>query len=107
MAQPRPVVDFKQVDDDLYFNPILGDFEFVPSDNQHILDILRSYPGYWKRVPGIGAGIGSLLKAKINVVTVENKTKTQLESDSYQVGRPVLSVDRNGRAIISPKAERL
>lgn len=107
MAQLNPVVDFKQVDDDLYFDPIIGDFVFVPSDNQHILDICAAYPGWWKNSPSTGAGIRTLLKAKFDINAVESAIKQQLEADGYQVGRPLVNITTNGKATITPNAQRI
>lgn len=108
MAQPKgPVMDFKQVNDDLYINPVTGDWEMVPSDNQHITDILRSAPGDWKNSLGTGANLDILLKGKVDVQKVEATAKSQLESDNYQVGRPQVINNPNGQTIIKPNAERL
>lgn len=101
------VKDFKQIDDDLYFDPIIGDFVFVDSDNQHILDICRSFPGWWKNAPAIGAGLPLLLKGKVNPAIVETQIKAQLESDGYQVSRPVVSINPNGAFKIIPNALRI
>ncbi len=108
MAQRKePVVDLKQVDDDIYFDSILGDFVFVESDNQHIMDILQSLPGYWKNAPTIGAGLQLLLKSKLNVGLVESTIKVHLEADGYQVERPLVTKNTNGDFTINPKAVRL
>lgn len=108
MALPKQlVVDFKQVNDDLYFDPIIGDFVLAPSDPQHVEDILRSAPGWWKNSPTTGANISVLLKGKIDIQKIENTIKTQLEADGYQVGRPSITKDANGKYIISPNAERI
>lgn len=108
MAQPKiPVVDFKQVDDDIFFNTITGDFELAVSDNQHVSDILKSFPGYWKSSLPTGAALQILLKGRGNPVAVENTIKTQLEADNYQVTRPSITVDANGKATIKPYAIRL
>lgn len=103
----NPVMDFKQVDDDLYIDPVLGDFVMVPSDNQHIKDILQSYPGWWKNAIQLGAGLPALLKGKINVALVESRVKSQLESDGYKVGRPKVTISPNGVTNIIPNAERI
>ena len=105
MAQSK-VKDFKQVDGDLYLNPVTGDFDLVESDNQHILDICESYPGWWKNALTIGAGVPSLLKSKVTTGSVENIIKAQLESDGYQVGRPVVRIETNGQLTIIPYAVR-
>lgn len=89
--------DFKEVDDDLYINPITGDFDFVPSDNNHIRDILASFPGWYKEFPQLGAGMPVLLKGKINLQKVEAVIKQQLEADGYQfLKRPIIN-QTNGR----------
>ena len=106
MAQLN-VQDFKQVEDDLYIDPVTGDFVFCDSDNQHILDICRSFPGWWKNAPYIGAGLPLLLKSKVNPQTVESAIKSQLESDGYQVGRPYVKINTNGSFKIIPNAKRL
>lgn len=100
------VQDFKQIDDDLYINPVTGDFDFVDSDNQHILDILQASPGWWKNAPTLGANLNQLLKSKVNTSTVEGIIKTQLESDMYQVSRPSVQVV-SGKATIIPNATRV
>ncbi len=108
MAQTsKTVFDFKQIDDDLYVDPVTGDFSMVPSDNQHILDILRSFPGWWKNAPSVGAGLPSLLKGKFNPATVESDIKQPLEADGYKVGRPMVTINANGQATIIPNAKRI
>ena len=100
------VYDLKQVSNDLYLNPITGDFELVPSDNQHILDICQSFPGWWKNALTVGAGLPNLLKSKVSTGSVENLIKAQLEADGYQVGRPVVTIESNGKLSITPNAIR-
>jgi len=100
------VVDFKQVDNDLYFDTVKGDFIFTPSDNQHILDICVSCPGWWKNAPQMGANLPQLLKSKLNVSLVENTLKAQLEADMFQVVRPVIIKNGNNYTI-NPNASRL
>lgn len=101
------VQDFLQVNDDIYIDPISGDFVMVDSDNQHILDICRSFPGWWKNSPSTGAGLPLLLKGKNNVATVETRLKSQLEADGYQPLRPSVEVDLNGNCKIIPQAIRI
>lgn len=103
----RTAQDFKQVDNDLYFSPVTGDFVIHPSDNQHIQDILASEPGWWKEFPSVGAMIRRLLKGKVNVQRVESTVKQQLEADGYQVFRPSISITANGFTEIRPNAKRV
>lgn len=100
--------DFKEDGtDDLAINANTGDFDFVPSDNQHIKDILASFPGWYKEFPLVGAGIPLLLKAKVNSQKVEALIKQQLESDGYKVARPVVTISTNGQVVIKPNAIRI
>jgi hypothetical protein len=100
------VKDFKQVDGDIYIDPISGDFVMVDSDNQHILDILESFPGWWKNSLPTGAGIPVLLKAKVTTALTESVIKQQLEADGYQVTRPYINIDSAGKFTIQPNAIR-
>lgn len=102
-----PVLDFKQVNNDIYMDPVTGDFVMVPSDSQHILDLLQSYPGWWKNAPSVGIGLSAKLKGKFNAATVEGFIKQGLEADGYQVGRPLVTINANGAATIKPNALRI
>lgn len=101
------VKDLKQVDDDIYIDPISGDWVMVDSDNQHILDISRSFPGWWKNSLTTGAQLPLLLKGKVNPGNVETQIKLQLEADGYQVSRPSVTITPNGQFKIIPNAIRI
>lgn len=100
------VKDFKLVDDDIYLNPITGDFELVDSDNQHVKDICNAYPGWYKGSPSTGAGLTSSLKGKVTVASVETIIKSQLEADGYQLNRPEVTINPDGSFRIKPNAVR-
>jgi hypothetical protein len=100
------VEDFKQNDDDIVIDSVTGDFLFVPSDNQHILDIFVSAPGWWKNSLSTGAKVNQLLKGKLNIPNLESVIKIQLEADGYQAGRPSIK-NVSGNFTIVPNAVRL
>jgi hypothetical protein len=99
--------DFKQVEDDMYINPTTGDFDFCPSDGQHVKDILFSQPGWYKEFPLLGCSIQTMLKGKINQQKVEALIKQQLEADGYSVRRPAITINTSGKFRIVPNAVRI
>jgi hypothetical protein len=70
---------------DLYINPNTGDFDFGPSDVQHLNDILLSAPGWWKRKPTLGVGIMSYLKSKVNPQKLVQSIRLNCQADGYAV----------------------
>jgi len=48
--------DFALTNNDLTITPA-GDFAIGESDNQHLYDIINSFPGWWKQFPQVGVGI--------------------------------------------------
>ena len=47
--------DFQLINNDLTI--VNGDFAIAESDNQHLYDIINSFPGWWKEFPQVGVGI--------------------------------------------------
>lgn len=107
MAKDNIAMDWREVEDDLYFNPITGDFDVSPSDNQHIEDLLNSPPGSYKDFPLATITLVPLLKGKLTAPKAESIMKQTLENDGYSVGRPQVSSDSVGNFIIKPNAKRL
>lgn len=108
MAQTKKVsLDFREVENDLYINPVTGDLEFEDADNQNIIDVLSAFPGHYKEFPAVGAGVSALLKGKVNFQKVEATTKEQLEADGYRALRPTFTITQAGQAIIKPNATRI
>ena len=98
--------DFKSDENgDLYINPITGDFEIGPSDEQHIQDIIESFAGHWKESPSVGVGIDLYLKGTGTLQAIEAAILLQLTKDGYQAA-PRASLDPDGKLIIVTNATR-
>lgn len=69
-----------------------GDFVVGPSDDQHIEDIIQSFPGEWKQFPIIGCAIIADIKTQHPQNTM-NKIKTQLQSGGYQLDRLSVTIE--------------
>lgn len=83
-------------DGDLMINPNTGDFQIGLSDDQHIQDIIESFPGWWKEFPSIGVGILQYLNSSGQEQQIERSIKLQLTADGYEVSRPDVSVTIDG-----------
>lgn len=88
-------------DGDLDF--INGDFAIGFSDNQHIQDILESFPGSWKEYPLVGVGLDFYLNSTGKEQTIKNEITRQLTSDGFSIDE--LEVEETGA--INVKATRL
>jgi hypothetical protein len=76
------------------------------SDEQHIVDTINSYPGWWKENPSDGVGIFSYLKSRGTEQFLAKSIKLQLQSDGYIVTNPVVLFGSDGRITINPNASR-
>lgn len=86
MAGVRYRSDFLLNDDgDLYFNPQTNDFDFGPSDRQHILDLLVWGPGWSKKYPNIGVLVMSYLKSKGAQQKLPQNIRLNLQADGYKI----------------------
>lgn len=70
-----------------------GDFKILPSDDQNIGDIVRSYPGEWKQFPEIGAGIGDYLNSSGKSQEAARKITVNLSADGFVVNRPKVIIN--------------
>jgi len=61
-----------------------GDLVLGASDEQHISDILVSYPGEWKQNPLCGVNIRRAINGSLNG-TIRRDVRLQLEADGYKV----------------------
>lgn len=69
------------IGDELLIN---DDLVLSPSDDQHISDILVSYPGEWKQSPLCGVYIRRSLNGSLDG-TIRRDVRLQLEADGYKV----------------------
>jgi hypothetical protein len=82
-----------------------GDFYIAESDQQHIIDTINAFPGWWKEYPADGVGLMSYSKAPTDLQELARSIKLNLQSDGYSVENP--KVDNvNGHLIIDPKATK-
>lgn len=107
MASDSIAMDYKMVDNDKYINPATGDFDIVPSDSQHIKDLLSHNQGEYKQFPLSTINLVNLLKGKINQQNIESEIKSILEADGYKSsGRPVVNTSPD-KIQITPNATRI
>lgn len=67
--------------DELILN---GDLVLGGSDDQHITDILASYPGEWKQSPLCGVNIRRAINGSMDG-RIRRDVRLQLEADGYKV----------------------
>jgi len=93
-----------QLDDtgDLLF--VNGDFAIGESDQQHVIDTINAYPGWWKEFPNDGVGIGDYSKSAGGAAKLARKIKVELQKDGYTVNNPVIEFGTDGKLNIYPNA---
>lgn len=79
-----------------------GDLLLAASDEEHIQDILISYPGEWKQFPFVGVNITRIIRGSIDG-TVRRDIRLNLTADGYRVGNIIfnenelkIDAERNG-----------
>jgi hypothetical protein len=60
-----------------------GDFKLGPSDEQHVILIVNTMPGSWKRYPICGVGIIQYSASSGQVGDLKRNINVQLEKDGY------------------------
>lgn len=97
--------DFLQKTDDGDLNFLYGDLITGPSDQQHVTDIIVSYPGWWKEFPQLGVGLWSYFNSAGQEQAIVSSMTVQLTSDGYS-SRPIAIYKPDGTYTIHPNAER-
>lgn len=98
--------DLFLVGNDLYIDPIAGDFVIADSDVQHVTDTLAAFPGWWKENPADGVGIFAYENSSGQEQILARIIKQQLQSDGYQCNNAVVTQDASGLLTIQPNAAR-
>ena len=93
--------DFALLNNDLVFSSG-GDLIIQPSDEQHIEDVIQSFPGWWKEFPNTGVGLFSWLGSSFNPQALARVIRIQLQLDGYNNAAPTFNLDPNGNYIINP-----
>ena len=83
-------------DGDILIDPITGDFKILPSDKQHVSDILQSFAGWWKQFPLLGVGVMNFVNSSGQNDNLSRLIKINLQSDGYSnIASTVVSLDIN------------
>ena|ERR1035437_4466764 len=84
-----------------------GDFVIFSSDSQNIHDIINDEKGDWKQFPNVGVGIENWQYSPVNVSTMRNIIKTQLQSDGFNVTQVIIKYNASTDILdIQPNAIR-
>jgi hypothetical protein len=91
----------------LYIDPLTGDLQIGESDEQHIMDTIAAFPGWWKENPADGVGIFAYENSSGQQQVLARNIKQQLQSDGYQCNNPIITQSANGGLIIDPNATKV
>jgi hypothetical protein len=98
--------DLSTINDDLYINPLTGDFTISNSDENHIQDNIISFPGWWKQYPQDGIGIFAYQNSSGQEQELARVIKQQLTLDGYQVNNPLITTSPSGILNVQPNATK-
>lgn len=97
-------IDIFLVGNDLYIDLIVGDFDLSISDEQHIMDNITDFPGWWKESPSDGVGIFAYQNSSGQQQILSRTIKQQLQSDGYQCNNPIVKQQPGGLLEVTPNA---
>lgn len=75
---------------DLFIDPLTGDFLIGDSDAQHVQDIINSWAGWWKEFPTLGVGVKRYLGKPGGVQVLKRTIKIHLKSDGYRTDNIII-----------------
>ena len=78
-----------------------NDLTLVESDDQHVVDLINSSPGWWKENPATGVGILDYYKAKGVEQKLARNMSIELQADGYTCN-PTAQSDSSGKLTINP-----
>jgi hypothetical protein len=81
-----------------------GDFSAGASDEQHIIDTIAAFKGWWKQYPLDGVGVAYYQKGNVDKQDLTKNIRIQLQSDGYRVDNPTVNLSADGQLIINPNA---
>jgi len=79
-----------------------GDMFIAESDEQHIIDIINAFQGWWKEYPFLGVGLMKYMKSNTSAQEVNKNVKSQLQSDGYTLNSPYVNLTTSGQLTINP-----
>ncbi len=82
-----------------------GDFVIAPCDNQNVLDIIVSNPGWWRKYPACGVGIQNYQSGSGQQQQLESNIRLQLIADGFNV-QSVTATPSNESFIIKANVTR-
>lgn len=100
MAAPRQ--DLKITDNDVVFEN--NDFKIAFSDEQHVIDTINAFPGWWKEDPLDGVGVPLFLGSTNTDIVLIREIKVQLDSDGYNTTQTQIVRDTRDTVTIYPNA---
>jgi hypothetical protein len=84
-----------------------GDFAITFSDEQHVMDTIAAFPGWWKENPADGVGLFRYLHSAGKQNELKRSIKINLLSDGYRSDAVSVVSDTAGNVKIVPHAEKL
>jgi len=90
---------------DLYIDPYAGDFDIALSDEQHVMDTIAAFPGWWKQNPTDGVGVFAYQNSSGQNQVLARNIIQQLQSDGYQCNNPVITQSPDGQLTINPNVQ--
>ena len=75
--------DLRLENNDLFINPITGDFQIIVSDDQHIEDLINAFPGWYKQHPEIGAKLMAYVKSSGKQQELTQGIRQNVKGDGY------------------------
>lgn len=84
-----------------------GDLYYVESDEQHIIDTINAFPGWWKEYPADGVGLMQYQKSSSALSVLNRSIQVQLQSDGYRVEGAVITLTPDGNLFINPNAVKI
>lgn len=96
--------DIGLYNNDLYLDPDLGDIVIAASDEQHVIDNIAAFPGWWKENPADGVGLFAYENSSGQEQVLQRSIKLQLQADGYQVDNPSVKRNADGELVVTPNA---
>lgn len=95
--------DFQQEAPNGDLNILNGDLTTAPSNEQHISDIIISFPGWWKEFTQLGVGVYQYFNSDGQNQAIISSMVQQLQSDGY-TSQPSAIYQPDGTYLIHPNA---
>lgn len=83
-----------------------GDFKVGPSDEQHVMLLINTYPGNWKEFPTCGVGIRDYILSAGKTNILKRSINVQLTGDGYRNITTILKGNPNGEYDYNVSAQR-